>query len=161
MTTTKGLVTENRLGVARVLATVLHAGQRDKGGQPYLGHVQRVAERLVVMHDPDLEIAGLLHDAVEDTSLTLRNVETLFGPRVARIVGTVTRLVEETYEDFIARIQESGTRDAVMVKLADLADNMDPARPGGRSPELHKRYAEAFAHLRPLVPPVTDTILIW
>jgi (p)ppGpp synthase/HD superfamily hydrolase len=159
---TNGLVTENRLEVATVLVTVLHAGQTDAEGLPYVRHVQRVAERLVTMGNPDLEVAALLHDAVEDTPLTCEEVEALFGPRVARIVKTVTRLEGETYDDFIVRIGESGTREAIQVKLADLADNLDPKRTGS-TPDMDQRYRVAVAYLRPLepLPHPTDTILIW
>ncbi len=59
---------------ARALAVAAHAGQLDKGGHPYLGHVERVAEA-VAAHGAQAVMAGLLHDVVEDCGLGLADLE--------------------------------------------------------------------------------------
>jgi guanosine-3',5'-bis(diphosphate) 3'-pyrophosphohydrolase len=70
-------------------AAVCHRGQTRKGSAtPYVEHVVGVAMILDRLGFPeDVVIAGLLHDAVEDTDATIEQVEERFGPRVAETVG--------------------------------------------------------------------------
>ncbi len=56
---------------ARILAERVHAGQVDKAGLPYVGHLERVAS-YVDPADPLAQTAALLHDSIEDTSLWRR-----------------------------------------------------------------------------------------
>jgi (p)ppGpp synthase/HD superfamily hydrolase len=109
-----------------------HAGQVDKSGKPYIGHVFAVALRLADEVD-DAIIAGLLHDTVEDTDTTLDEIEEKFGADVRYAVDSVTRREpstgwpkKELYRDFVSRaIADSiGKR----VKIADLTDNMSEQR---------------------------------
>ena len=62
---------------AKALATGAHAGQTDKAGLPYITHPERVASRLTT---PEAQVVGWLHDTVEDTSITVQNIESRFGP---------------------------------------------------------------------------------
>jgi (p)ppGpp synthase/HD superfamily hydrolase len=132
---------------ALALATAAHTGQADKAGEPYIGHVLRVADNF--RYGTDLYVAALLHDVVEDTDVTLQYVRSAFGDAVADLVDAETRRNDqgETYMDYIARVKASGD-DAVALKLADLADNMDPERSTGRSDSLMKRYEKAVSVLR-------------
>lgn len=70
-------------------AAVCHRGQVRRGGDvPYVEHVLAVALILDRLGFPeDVVVAGLLHDAVEDTEATLEQVRQRFGPEVAAIVG--------------------------------------------------------------------------
>src|SRR5205085_10738668 len=64
-----------------------HKGQSRASGQPYLIHPLEVACVLAEMKlDPSAIAAGLLHDSVEDTSVTMPDIEREFGPQVAHIV---------------------------------------------------------------------------
>lgn len=77
------------------VANVAHDGQLRKSGEPFIIHPIAVAAILAEMHmDRDCIIAGLLHDTVEDTPVTLDDVETLFGADVRRIVEGETKLTK-------------------------------------------------------------------
>jgi (p)ppGpp synthase/HD superfamily hydrolase len=101
------------------LVTEAHAGQRDKGGEPYILHILRVA--LAV--PKNLRIAALLHDIVEDTPFTLEDLRGRgYSEETLGVVDALTRREDETYVQFIERIKPNPS--ARKVKLADLADNM-------------------------------------
>ncbi len=75
------------------LAESAHAGQTLPSGLPYLTHCVAVATILTeLLVPPELIIAGLLHDVVEDTPVTLEQVETEFNAEVAGLVDGVTKL---------------------------------------------------------------------
>ncbi len=115
------------------LATKLHKDQIDKGGSPYIGHPLRVMKTILYRgYDVEVAIAAVLHDTVEDTPLTLDEVREQFGERVATIIDLVSKKPGDTYEQFIDRIIASGNQDAIHVKIADIEDNSDLSRLGGR-----------------------------
>ena len=86
--------TSDRLTQARKLAEEMHRGQTDKLGVPYIYHVLDVANRVKNLGE-DIEIVGLLHDAVEDASpdrpLTLDEIEVKFGKAVCDGVDGMTK----------------------------------------------------------------------
>ena len=71
-----------------------HAGQRRKGAraEPYIAHLLEVAQILVEAGegDPDVLVAGVLHDVIEDTAVTALDLVERFGERVAALVREVT-----------------------------------------------------------------------
>ncbi len=74
-------------------ASVAHAPQRRKSGEPYIVHPVAVALIVATLGLDEIAIAAaILHDAVEDSDLTLEDLETEFGPEVAAIVDGVTKL---------------------------------------------------------------------
>ena len=74
-------------------ATTSHLGQKRKSGEPYIIHPLSVAGTLVDWGmDIDSVLAGILHDTVEDTDVTLDEIETLFGRDVAFLVDGVTKV---------------------------------------------------------------------
>ncbi|HEC29069.1 MAG TPA: GTP diphosphokinase [Gammaproteobacteria bacterium] len=82
-----------RIREAAVLAIKAHAHQRRASGEPYVFHVFEVAEILVNLHlDNESIIAALLHDVVEDTSVTLEQVESVFGHSISVLVDGVTKI---------------------------------------------------------------------
>ena len=82
-----------RVEEAFTLAKTVHEGQTRKSGKPYFEHPVAVAHMLVDMGaDTDTIIASLLHDAVEDTPLTLAEIEQQFGSTVATLIDGVTKL---------------------------------------------------------------------
>lgn len=109
---------------AIALAVKLHSGQKDKAGAPYILHPLRVMLRL----EGEIErIAGVLHDTVEDTVMTLDELRRIGFPEESiSIVDALTRRKDESYEIFIQRLKPDPA--ARRVKLADLADNMDLSR---------------------------------
>ena len=138
------------LSDALALATRAHAGQLDKAGAPYIGHPQRVARSVAAAGGSETaQIAALLHDVVEDSDVSLDALaDAGFGPEVVGAVDALTRRVGESYEDFVSR---AGSHPITrLVKLADLADNLDGSRiatPTPRDLERAQRYRDAWSHL--------------
>ena len=100
-----------------------HHGQRDAGGTPYIFHVIHVAEQ---MEDEVTVCAALLHDVVEDTEVTLEQLQQEFPREVTELVSLLTRTPQEDYFVYIERI--CGNEAAKRIKLADLAHNSDESR---------------------------------
>jgi (p)ppGpp synthase/HD superfamily hydrolase len=119
---------------AIALAVEAHRGQKEKADQPYILHVLRVMFRLDTEHE---QMAGVLHDVVEDTPYTLDDLRRLGYPEpVVTAVDCLTRREDESYEQFVER---AGAHPiARRVKLADLEDNMDIRR----LPEVTERDRE-------------------
>src|SRR5271157_2921693 len=70
-----------------------HEGQKRASGEPYITHSVAVAAILAEMRVPPvLVVAGLLHDTVEDTSVTLNDIRAEFGDEAANLVDGVTKL---------------------------------------------------------------------
>lgn len=75
------------------MAAQVHESQKRASGEPYITHCVAVANILAEMRmQPDVIIAGLLHDTVEDTPLTLEDLRREFGDKVAQLVDGVTKL---------------------------------------------------------------------
>ncbi len=75
------------------LAEKSHGGQKRASGEPYITHCIAVAKILDEMNMPaPVIIAGLLHDVVEDTTITLDDLRNKFGDEVTRLVDGVTKL---------------------------------------------------------------------
>ena len=75
------------------VADKAHQDQTRVSGDPYVNHCMAVATILAEMHVPPVVIAaGLLHDTVEDTDITLDDLERDFGSEIAQLVDSVTKL---------------------------------------------------------------------
>ena len=108
---------------AKALAARVHEGQTDKAGQPYITHPMRVAGRL---DTPEAQVVGWLHDTVEDTALTLGEIEAQFGPETAAAVDAISRRDGEAWSDYLDRVQANPI--ARQVKISDLIDNSNLGR---------------------------------
>lgn len=133
---------------ALALATIKHAGQVDKGGQPYVMHVIRVMEGV---HDPDEKVMALLHDLIEDTDFTLEDLDEYgFSEEIIYGVNLLTRDPKEDYMAYIMNL--SGHKKARQVKLSDLRDNQDHTRIHTPLTEKDKerleKYQKAEEYLR-------------
>ncbi len=74
-------------------AAKAHKGQKRVSGEPYINHCLAVAIILAELHVPPVVVAaGLLHDTVEDTDVTLADIRKEFGDEVAKLVDGVTKL---------------------------------------------------------------------
>lgn len=72
-----------------------HEGQKRASGEPYISHCLAVAGILAELHIPPSAVAaGLLHDTVEDTDITLQDLERDFGQEIANLVDGVTKLTQ-------------------------------------------------------------------
>ena len=77
------------------IAEIVHGGQVRASGEPYINHCLAVAKILAEMRVPPTVVAaGLLHDTVEDTDLTLSDLEQDFGDEIAKLVDGVTKLTQ-------------------------------------------------------------------
>jgi guanosine-3',5'-bis(diphosphate) 3'-pyrophosphohydrolase len=111
-----------------------HAGQSRASGEPYLVHPLEVALVLAEMKmDPVAISAGLLHDSVEDTSVTIVDIRKEFGEQVAHIVEGVTKISkidfatrEEAQSENLRKMMLAMVDDirVVLIKLADRLHNM-------------------------------------
>lgn len=126
---------------ARSIAEEAHKGQVDKNGEPYIEHIERVADRLEFLED---QIIALLHDTLEDTDITEEDLSNEFPEYIVEAVKTLTRNKDEDYKDYIKRVALNDV--VIKIKLADLFDNyhrpMKEPRPG-----LKERYAKAIEFL--------------
>ena len=125
------------------LACRLHAGKRDKGGEPIICHVLRVMEAMPKRRE--YQYTALMHDAVEDGLIEIEEVERLFGRDVADQVGGVSRKDGEGYMGHIQRV--APLHIARAVKIADLTDNLSPSRRGAISDSQRERYQKALDYL--------------
>ena len=109
---------------AERIAREAHAGQADKSGKPYIGHVERVAARV---KSDDEKCVAWLHDVLEDTDmLPEEEMRREFGNAITDGVLSVTHRDGENYEEFVRRAGKNPLGRAV--KIADLIDNSNLSR---------------------------------
>lgn len=89
------------VALARTLATEAHAGQMDKAGQPYIGHVSRVAA--AVRGDDDAEVVAWLHDVAEDCPAFAARIEAFPAP-LREAVHLLKRAAAPDADSYYARI---------------------------------------------------------
>ena len=131
---------------AIAIAATAHAGQVDKAGQPYVLHPLRV---MLALKREDERIVGVLHDVVEDTSVTLRQLESEgFSQDILAAIEALTKRPGETRLEAAARAARNPL--ALQVKLADNAENMDLSRIECPSPKDFARLAE-YSEVRALL----------
>ena len=117
------------------VAAEAHKDQKRKSGEPYIIHPLCVAIILADLEmDKETIAAGLLHDVVEDTVMTLDELTKEFGPEVAFLVDGVTKLTQLNWDKDKVEIQAENLRKmflamakdirVIIVKLADRLHNM-------------------------------------
>jgi guanosine-3',5'-bis(diphosphate) 3'-pyrophosphohydrolase len=146
--------------VARAVefAVRCHGDQTRPTGAPYAEHLLEALEVLVRgagVTAPDILQATVLHDVVEDTPCTIDDVRRAFGSRVAEMVSWVTKPAQEEGSDrkaakeaYLAHLSDAPD-DAVLVKLADRASNVQTLRNLGL-PKQRQYYAETVRYIMPL-----------
>ena len=139
---------------AMKLSYAVHHGQTDRSGVPYIFHPFHVAEAVCAVMPEEIPVcAALLHDVLEDTDVTLEQLEKEFPKEVAEAVSLLTHGEKEDYFDYIRRLR--GNPIAVQVKLMDLSHNMDQSRLDGcnsvtdeQKRMWEEKYKKAAALLR-------------
>jgi GTP diphosphokinase / guanosine-3',5'-bis(diphosphate) 3'-diphosphatase len=129
---------------------VAHAGQVRHSGEPYVSHCVEVARILADLQlDTTTVACGLLHDIVEDTDVSISDVEREFGAEVAQIVDGLTKIAnlpmssrEERQVENYRKLLLSIAKDArvILIKLADRLHNMRTL--DWLAPEKRRRIAQ-------------------
>jgi GTP diphosphokinase / guanosine-3',5'-bis(diphosphate) 3'-diphosphatase len=148
-----------QLKKAILLAEQAHQGQMRKSREPYIVHPLAVAG---IVADLQLDvvtlIAAVLHDVVEDTGVTLEQIEAEFGPAVRQLVDGVTKLTKMEFASkeahqaenhrkmFVAMAQDFRV---ILIKLADRLHNLRTLRymPEYKQRQKAKETLEIFAPL--------------
>jgi (p)ppGpp synthase/HD superfamily hydrolase len=121
----------NTLEAALAIASFLHQGVKDKGGNPYIQHPMWVAMQLMMKGEGhDVVVAGILHDTIEDTPITEWELRNWFTPVICDAVVALSFQVKdhetETRQEYMRRVAMNPI--ARKVKLMDLTHNMDIKR---------------------------------
>ncbi|MFJ5214167.1 phosphohydrolase [Streptomyces sp. NPDC088354] len=144
----------NSVEDADALASSAHEGQTDRIGVAYVEHVRAVAAGLAPF-GPELQMAGLLHDVIEDTSWTAGRLRAVGVPdRVVAVVEQVTNQPGVAYEDKLRTI--TGSRDATLVKIADNAHNSRADRAVRLDPAARERLAAKYRAARAVLWPAAS-----
>ncbi len=156
---------EDKIRRAYTRAQAAHDGQKRDSGEPYLTHCHAVAGILSDLNlDPSTIAAGLLHDAVEDTHLTIHDLEVEFGKEVAMLVDGVTKLTQLD-QTSVQRVGDRKDRESeslrkmflamgkdarvIFIKLADRIHNLRTlgSLPEDRRKRIAQETLEIFAPL--------------
>ena len=145
---------------ARWVAAECHDGMVDKYGNPYMEHLERVADRVREMEydfvDETSEIemyvaTAYLRDIVEDTKITRAELVEVFPVDVVTAIYKLTRKKGMTYAEYIEELMPRGNaltlsgKIARVVKLADLLDHVSGPTPC--PPDLKKIYEKSLYRL--------------
>ncbi len=150
-----------------------HAGQNRISGEPYVQHALAVANILSGLQlDHETLAAAVLHDVVEDTELTLEQIEKDFGPLIAKLVNGVTRMDmirqwhsgddggkrEQRQAETLRKMLLAMADDVrvVLIKLADRTHNMRTL--DALPPERQQRIAEETLNI---YAPLANRLGIW
>ncbi len=105
------------------LALQAHTGQVDKAGNPYILHPMKLAAN---QKTHDGVVVALLHDAVEDSDLTIDELKERFPAHLTEAIELLTHSKDVEYFDYIQKISQNELAKAV--KIQDLLHNSDLSR---------------------------------
>ena len=118
------------------IALKAHEGQKDLDGNPVILHPMAVA---VAGRNREEQVAGLLHDVVEDTGMTFDELLRLgVDETIVDALRLLTHTDDMTYEEYVNRIATSGNDIAMHVKYNDLQHNLKRGRAGGHYKQVAK-----------------------
>ncbi|MEV8094475.1 HD domain-containing protein [Kitasatospora sp. NPDC085879] len=139
-------MSELSLADVDALAADAHAGQTDKIGVPYVEHVRAVAAGLAPF-GTGLQMAGLLHDVLEDTPLTAEDLLRAGVP--SAVVATVRRVTKVPGTAYPAMLEQiTADHSATLLKISDNAHNSLPDRAARLDEADRRRLAERYRAAR-------------
>jgi len=137
------------------IAEEAHRPQKRRSGEPYFVHVSAVAHILAeIGMDTETVIAGLLHDVVEDTPITLPEIEQQFGAIIKQLVDGVTKIDDKTSNNqkmteaqYLQKTVRAMTNDVrvIVIKLCDRLHNMRTL--GALKPHRQKEISQETLQL--------------
>lgn len=146
------------------IATKAHFGQKRKDGKDYITHpiaVAEIAERFFWEKFADefdgrasevadkIYIVSVLHDVLEDTSVTLGEIAEHFSDHdVLRAIQSLTRKENQTYYDFIRDIVINGNLISNIVKFSDIKHNMSDLKEGSLKDKYRFAHEKIESNLR-------------
>ncbi|MBP0019585.1 MAG: GTP pyrophosphokinase [Cyanobacteria bacterium SBLK] len=140
---------------AIALAKKAHAGQIDKAGKPYINHPLRV---MTALEGLDEKIVGVLHDTIEDSDLTLADLDRFgFPDSIIQAIDSLSKRPQENYDDYLTRVM--GNPLALKVKIADMTDNANLnriANPTERDYQRQAKYIKTLPKLRARLEAIGD-----
>ncbi len=138
----------------------LHEGQTDQSGKPYFQHPMRVMHNVSTIYpeaDQDILMAALLHDVIEDCGVDANYLKNSgYSDACIDMVQLVTKPADDTreYTQVIDDLIASGNHGAIIIKMADNMDNLDPervkelhAKNPNKAQRLFNRYSESIQKL--------------
>jgi GTP pyrophosphokinase len=159
-------VDADRLRAAYEVADKAHEGQQRASGESYIEHPLAVAR---VLADMEMDVAtiaaAILHDVVEDTSITAEQVSEKFGPEIAQLVDGVTKLTRIPYQtkedaqvENLRKMFMAMAKDirVIIIKLADRLHNMRTlaSLPAEKQQSIARETIEIYA-------PIAHRLGIW
>jgi len=128
------------------IALKAYVGQKDKAGETYILHPLRIMSKVSSAEEKSV---ALLHDVIEDSDITAEDLLSFGIPaEVVSAVQALTKLEDESYEDFITRVKTNPL--ATKVKIADIEDNINVLRlesVGSKDLERVAKYHKAWKML--------------
>jgi adenylyl-sulfate kinase len=109
----------DRVTIALNMAVNAHLTQKRWGGEPYITHPTAVAD---MCETEDQKIVALLHDTIEDTTLTDEDISKQFEPHIVDAVDAMTKREGGSYKDYILSLKNNEL--ARYVKIRDIKHNM-------------------------------------
>lgn len=117
-------VNDQQMFNAIICAFLAHGNKKDKEGEPYYNHPINVAR---IVKEKNEKIVALLHDVLEDSSITEENLQSMgFSDEIIKAVKALTRGKLQSYYSYLEQVSKNPL--AKIVKLADIQDNLNPAR---------------------------------
>lgn len=135
------------------VATKAHQGQTRWGGEPYITHPLAVAEAFDLERQPREKIIAVLHDVLEDSDVTYKEIVGNFGVVIADAVRQLTHPPHISYADYVVNIRDetiagnTSARLARVVKEADLRHNLSDLNDPKKHKQRRDKYELALALL--------------
>lgn len=136
-------ITDSHIEMAKELAHKCHVGQVDKAGVNYFNHLEQVAKGVDTKAG---KVVGYLHDILEDTPCSPKEIRKTFGYPILKAIQTLTK--KGDYDKYLSKVKRNPL--ARSVKLSDLKHNSDLSRLStitDAAKQRQKKYLKAIEYL--------------